>query len=71
MGNDDKNCIDGGWCMTGYWADGDNIDLLFGQYDIESYIETNNVVPEELIVFNYCPICGRKLNSVNKERNEN
>ncbi len=68
MDNDDKNCIDGGWCMTGYWTDGYDTSVLFGD-DIDIYVGTN-VVPEELTVFNYCPICGRKLNGIEKEKNE-
>jgi len=68
MDNDDKNCIDGGWCMTGYWSDGYDTSVLFGQRDIDIYIDTNNVAPEELTVFNYCPICGRTLKIIEKEK---
>jgi len=30
MDNDDKNCIDGYWCTTGYWTDGYDTSVLFG-----------------------------------------
>jgi hypothetical protein len=56
--------------MTGYWSDGYDISLLFGQRDIDIYIDTNNVVPEELTVFDFCPMCGRNLKAIGKEKNE-
>jgi len=64
MDNDGKNCIDGGWCMTGYWTDGYETNVLFGD-DTNHYINPN-VVQEELTVFNFCPMCGRNLKAIGK-----
>jgi len=42
-------------CMTGYWTDGYEKEMFFGD-DIEDYRDG-----AETTVFRFCPICGKSL----------
>jgi len=47
-------------CITGYWSDSYNGQIFYGD-DIKDYRNGN-----EMTVFRFCPMCGRKLPSPNR-----